>query len=40
MVFTSLIMAIHGNMTIDRPLINSMATRGCRSANVVYSIRG
>jgi hypothetical protein len=40
MVFTNLIMATHGNMTTDQPLINSMATRGCRNADVVYSIQG
>ncbi len=40
MVLTNLIMAIHGNMTANRPLIGLMATRGCRNADAIYSIGG
>jgi hypothetical protein len=32
MVFTNPIMATHGNRTADQPLMNSMATKGCKSA--------
>ncbi len=37
MVLTNLLMAIHGNKTIDRPLINSMVVGRCKSANAMYS---
>ncbi len=40
MLFINLIMAIHGNKTVDRPLMNSMATRRCKNANVVHSRGG
>ncbi len=36
MVFTNPIMTIHVNKTVDWPLMNSMAVRGYRSANVVH----
>ncbi len=36
MVFTNLIMATHVNRTTYLPLMNSMATRGYRSANVMH----
>jgi hypothetical protein len=30
-----MIMAIHGNMIINGPLMSSMAIRGCKNGNVV-----
>jgi len=40
MLFINPIMAIHGNKTVDRPLMNSMATGRCKNANVVHSRGG
>jgi len=40
MVLTNLLMATHGNKTIDRPLINSMIVGRCKSANAIYSRGG
>jgi len=32
-----MIIAIHGNKIVDRPLMNSMAIGGCKNANDVHS---
>jgi hypothetical protein len=40
MLFTNLIMAIHGKKTIDWPLMNSMATGRCKNVNVMHSRGG
>ncbi len=40
MVFTNLITIVHVNQTTNRPLISSMATRGCKSANAMHSRGG
>jgi len=40
MVFTNLITTTHVNMTTNRPLMSSMATGGCKSANIMHSRRG
>jgi hypothetical protein len=40
MVFTNPITTLHVNMTIDRPLMNSMVIRRCKSVNVVPSRGG
>jgi hypothetical protein len=40
MVFTNMIMVIHGNKIANRPLMSSMAIGGCRSVDVVYSRGG
>jgi hypothetical protein len=37
MVFTNSIMATHGNMTVDQPLINSMATKRCKNVDAMHS---
>jgi len=39
MVFTNPIMTIHVNTTTNGPLMNSMATRGYKNANVA-NLRG
>jgi hypothetical protein len=40
MVFINLIMATHGNRTINQPLMSSMAIGGCKSADVMHSRGG
>jgi hypothetical protein len=40
MVFTNMLMAAHGNKTIDQPLINLMVVGGCKNANAMYSKGG
>jgi hypothetical protein len=39
MVFTNLIMVVHGKKIVDQPLISSMAAKRCKSADVVH-LRG
>jgi hypothetical protein len=33
-------MVIHGNMTANQPLMNSMAIGRCKSANAMHSRKG
>jgi len=39
-VFINLIMAIHGNMITNQPLMNSMAIGRCKSASAMHSRKG
>ncbi len=36
MVLPNLLMITHVNKNVDRPLMNSMATRGCKSTDVMH----
>jgi len=36
MVLPNLLMITHVNKIVDRPLMNSMATRGCKSTDVMH----
>jgi hypothetical protein len=40
MVFPNPIITTHGNRTIDRPLMNSMATGGCKNVDAMHSRGG
>ncbi len=40
MVFTNLILVVHGNKIVDQPLMSSMAIRAYRNADVVHSRGG
>jgi len=40
MVFTNLITVTHGNRTANRPLMNSMVAKRCKSVNVMHSRGG